>query len=312
MLRLTSAAVCLAALLTPSLALAGTAEEEARKAFEEGLAEEQKGLPTACAKFRRSLELTRELGPLVKSKECDVREGKILAAIAKLDEAIPRWPEADAELAALKTERGALEARVARLSLSLRPGAPEGVTARVDAKLIALPSSDLRLDPGDHELLVEVPGRALERVVVTLKDGERREVSLPPPSSAASRAGSGSGGVRALGIAGLVIGGVGIAGLIGGAVTGGMILDKQSAFEACRDGGTPAGCDVLALKQSGEELLPVNGALLIGGAALAVVGGTLLIVDLVTAPASEPQQPAAQLGLELGGGGGRVVLDVLF
>ena len=83
---------------------AGTAEEEARKSFEQGLALEATQPAEACKSFRKSLEFTRELGPLTKVKECDVREGRLLEGREKLRELTTRLPAEDPELPALKAE----------------------------------------------------------------------------------------------------------------------------------------------------------------------------------------------------------------
>jgi hypothetical protein len=299
----------LALALCARVAQAGSAEDEARRAFQEGLTEEQNGRASACGKFRKSLELIREIGPLKKVKECDVRENKLLFAREKLRELVSRWPQQDAELEALKAELSSVEGRIAHLELALRPGAPAGVVARVDAKAVPVPSSDVELDPGEHEVLVDVPGQPMSRSMVTLGDGERKRLEVPaeqkpaPPAAGPSRV-QPSGGLSGLGIAGLVIGGVGVAGLIGGAVTGGMVLSKQGEFEDCRDRGAPAGCDAQAIGDSGDTLLAVNGALFIAGGVVAALGTTLFIIDVV-APSSEP---AASARVRVGPAGADLVL----
>lgn len=289
-----------ASLLVALDARAQTAEAEARKAFEAGMATEASDPRAACVHFRRALELTRELGPLKKAKECDAREGKLLDALAKLDELVRRWPQPDATLESLKAEGPALRGRLAHLQLTLEPGAPAGVAARVDGAAVSLPASDLPLDPGAHELLVEVPGRPLQRVALDLAESERRAVRVPSTDAAPPRAAESGGGLGALGVSGLIIGGVGVGGLIGGAITGGLVLSKQSEFEECRDQGTPAGCDVLALKDSGDQLLTANAALFIAGGALAAVGATLFIVDVAT---SSDATAAKSVGLRVRGSG---------
>jgi hypothetical protein len=278
-----------------TMAWAGSAEEEARKAFEQGLALEATQPLEACKSFRKSLEFTRELGPLTKVKECDVREGRLVEGRDKLRELTGRLPPEDPDLSALKTELGQVEARIARIEIALRPGVTVAVRVTLDAKPVTLPST-VEVDPGAHELVVETEGKPVERSALTLGDGEAKKLEVPseaalreaPPVSVTPA----EEGLTGLGIAGLVIGSVGVAGLIGAAITGGMVLSKQSEFEQCRDADAPALCEEV-LKEEGDTLLVANGALFIAGGALAAVGATLFIIDLASGPSEEPAPRAA-------------------
>ena len=285
LLKLGLAAVLLTSLVT--LPAHATPEEEGRKLFEEGLAQEARGA-AACENFRKALELIRELGPLSKVKECDVRENKLLGARTKLRELIGRWPEQDAELEGLKQELSAIESRIPRLTLTAKADAPQGMKVRVDGSPVTLPTNDLELDPGEHEVLVDAEGRPLTRIPITLTSGEKQSLELTP--QAAPQVVVAEDKPSTLGIVGIVIGGVGVAGVIGGAITGGLVLDKQAeydAYEAC-----PEEC--VTLKEEGETLILVNGVLFIAGAATAVLGGTLLIIDL--AGSESTSSAALQLG----------------
>lgn len=282
------------ALSASGVAWAGSAEEEARKSFEEGLALESSRPEEACKSFRKSLDLTRELGPLAKVKECDVREGLLLGARAKLRELTERLPPEDPELPLLKEELLKIEARIARIEIALNPKVTAAVRVTLDAKPVSLPST-VELDPGAHELVVETEGKPVERSTLTLGDGEAKKIRVPsgaalqvPTVAPAPRS-----GLTGLGITGIVVGSVGVAGLLGGAITGGMVLSKESEFEKCRDAGEPAGCDPVLLKESGDGLLSANAALFIGGGALAAVGATLFIIDVASAPSDEPGPRAA-------------------
>jgi hypothetical protein len=262
---------------------AGPAEDAARTTFEEGLAEESRGSAAACEKFRKALELIREVGPLKKVKECDARENKLRAARDKLRELVDRWPVQDAELEGFKTELAAIEDRIPRLTLTAKADAPAGMKVRVDAIVVPLPANELELDPGEHEVLAEADGLPLSRTPVTLAPGERKTLELtmarptqPPPTVAPTE----SGGLGALGVAGIAIGSVGVAGLIGGAITGGLVLATQSDYEACT-----VGCG--DLQDRGNTLNLVNAVFFVAGAATAVLGGTLLVIDLTRSPTTD-------------------------
>lgn len=263
---------------------AGPAEDAARKTFEEGLAEESRGSAAACEKFRKALELIREVGPLKKVKECDVRENKLRAARDKLRELVDRWPVQDAELEGFKTELAAIEGRIPRLTLTAKADAPAGMKVRVDAIAVPLPANELELDPGEHEVLAEADGLPLSRTPVTLAPGERKTLELtmarptqPPPTVAPTE----SGGLGALGVAGIAIGSVGVAGLIGGAITGGLVLDARSEYENC----DPDTCE--EIQDRGNTLNLVNAVFFVAGAATAVLGGTLLVIDLTRSPTTD-------------------------
>lgn len=253
-------------------------EEDARQAFQKGVEAESAGdRAGACAAFRRSLSLLRELGPLRKSTDCDVREGKLLSARAAFDELIRRWPRAGAEVDGLKAERAAVDARIARLTLELREGAV--ATARVDGVAVALPSTT-ELDPGSYEVVVEEPGKAATRIPVSLEEGRARTMIVPdaPTTEAGSNGPSGLliGGIVGLGVGGLA--------LVGAGITGGLVLAKDSDHEACL---ADAGPDCVVLADEGETLLTANTALWIVGLVGAGVGATLLIVEAATGPSVE-------------------------
>jgi hypothetical protein len=288
--------LCCLALAHSHVAAAGTAEEEARKNFVEGLALEATQPAEACKAFRKALEFTRELGPLTKVKECDVRDGRLLEAREKLTELTARLPPEDPELPALQAELVSIEARIARVEITLRPKVTAVVRVMLDGASVAVPST-VAVNPGSHELVVETEGRPVERTTLTLGDGEATQLLIP--SEAALRPLPGptlpppEEGLTALGFVGIAVGSVGVAGLIGGAVTGGILLSDESEFTRCRDDGEPAGCDAEALAQSAESLLTVNGALFIAGGALAAIGATLVVVDLAMGPSDEPPPRAA-------------------
>ncbi len=220
------------ALSTSHVVWAGSAEDEARRSFEEGLALESTQPDEACKSFRKSLDLTRELGPLAKVKECDLRQGKILEAREKLRELTGRLRPDDPDLAALTQELSEVEARVARIEIALPPEVTVSVRVTLDTTPVTVPST-VEVNPGAHELVVETEGKPVERSTITLGDGEARKVQVP--SEASLRASAPmippEGNLTGLGIAGVVVGSVGVAGLIGGAITGGMLLSSQSEFE---------------------------------------------------------------------------------
>jgi hypothetical protein len=162
----------------------------------------------------------------------------------------------------------------------------------VDGNAVTLPVTDLEVDPGTHEILVESDDRRVSRSHVTMDAGERRTVDVgetrsAPPADAAGR----GGGLSGLGVAGLIVGGIGVGGFVGAAVTGVMALDKRDELDAC-DAARRTDCAGIA--DAGNTLLIVNGVLWGVGIAGVGAGGTLLIVDLVADDGAE--QITARVG----------------
>lgn len=280
-----------------------TPEEAARKLFDEGLAAEGAGdKARACEKFRASLQMQRELGPLEKVKDCDAKEGKILSAKLNLNELILRWPTPGPELDAMRKEVGRLDTRLGRLTFTVRKGAAAGIRLRLDGAEVPLPSTSLEVDPGKHEMLVDGPGGILEKTELVVGEGERKmvevprakaeepikKVELPPPPPPAT-------GLGGLGIGGLVIGGVGVLGFVGAGVTGGLVLSKKSDFDSCVE--TP-GCSARgALADEGDTLLIANAVTWAVGIAGVGLGATLLIVDLASSPSGARVEASLGPGL---------------
>ncbi len=300
----------LALVCGPSVASAQTSTEDgARRLFDQGVAREQEGKHgEACKSFRESLALVRELGPLMKVKSCDAREGKVLSARAHLKELIQRWPDQGAELSGLKIELAAIDKRVARIRVELSPGAAAPTRVEIDGRALTLPAADVELDPGTHELLIEQPNRPVQRQTVTLADGEARTLAVgavelaaqTPPAPPARRVEESSGGLGGLGIGGIIAGGVGVLGFVGAGVTGGMVLAKESEFEDC---SSSTSCTEIA--DQGNTLLVANGVLWGLGIAGVGLGATLLIVDLATDEGSGTK-------LEASFGPGRAAIAVEF
>ncbi len=291
--------VALACMATATTALAQpSAEASARAAFDRGLAAETAGRnEEACTHFRESLSLQRELGPLLKVKGCDVREGKLVAARRGLRELIGRWVEPGQDLEALKAELTRVEARIAHVTVRLGTASIERV--EIDGVRVTVPTEDLELDPGPHELVVEVVGQPVQRSRLELGDGERRTLTVGEEKAAPKvvapptlRPRPRDGGIGTLGVVGIVGLGLGGLGLVGAAVTGGLVLQQRSDFEAggCADSDTQS-CKDIASK--GESLLLANGISWGVGLGAAALGTTLIIIDIATRKPSAPSVKAA-------------------
>lgn len=304
------------ALLAALLGAAVTAErgavaaegEEAQRLFNEGRDALKRGdQGEACGKFRSSLALARVANTLFNVAQCDEREGKLARALEGWREGVLLLGSEDERLTVAKERLGALEARVPRVTLIVAPELPGGARVVVDGAAVEIPAKGaaLPLDPGEHTIAVEAPGRAAERSTVTLVERDRKEISLragallspaasssaplaPPPPTASSPRRTG----------GFIAGAVGLAGLAGFAVTGGLLLERDGRIkEACPNKlCSPEG---RALIQGNPPLLIVNAASLGVGVAGLALGAVLLLSG-----GSDKKVGAALTPVALPGGGG--------
>ena len=280
----------------PSTALP-TVNDEARDAFDGALAAEAAGaIAEACVSFRRSLALVRELGPLRKVASCDAREGKLLSAQTLLAELLRRLPEGDPDRGLLIAQLDAVTKRIAHLELRLLPGAPAGMAVRVDGVPVTLPVADMALDPGQHQLVIDLPGKPPELIPLELAEGAMRSVNLPTPQdqravpvpSQPSRS-----DLRPLWVSGWVAGSVGLAGFVVAGVTGAKLIGDEADFDECV--ATP-GCDSQAVADSAGGLLSLNAIAWGIGAVGVSVGATLLIVDAAQGDAGSDVKVEASVG----------------
>jgi len=167
------------------------------------------------------------------------------AAFEKLPEDEQRAEGDHEELASKR--RTELEKRIPKVLLRVPREAPETtrVVRRSSEGGPAIPVAigiPLPIDPGEHVLVTQVPGRPEAFTKFTLKDGENKtvEVSIPPPSADGDPTRKpkpiqpvptltppldpGISGRRA---AAYTVGGIGIAGLIGGIATGAITFAQK-------------------------------------------------------------------------------------
>ena len=158
-----------------------------------------------------------------------------------------------------------LEPEIAKLIVVL-PDGLRGAPVKLDGRLLAAEEVGraIAVEPGSVMLVAEPEGQATIERRVELSRGSSTTVVLEPKSDA-STGGVGpaprpdtrppnppgpapaesGGGVR---IAGFVVGGLGLAGLATFAVTGAMVLDKQSTLDEACGGPCPddSQADVIA------------------------------------------------------------------
>jgi len=262
-------------------------QDEARVKGEQGIAlfNESKW-DEAFASFEEADRLYHAPTLVLFMAHCRRNQGKLLEAEALYErvanEELPAKAPAQFKQAqeTARSELSGLKTRIGSLELHLEGPGADKATVNLDGAAISVDAlaSGKRLNPGDHEIVVESEGAKPEKKAVHLGEGEVRKLSITlhaPPSSPPLRttepAPKGSLAPAAIAFA---TGGVGI-GL--GTVTGIMAMSKISDIELrCRpDGHCPATDQPEADKAQTLITLSTIG-FVAGGVALAT--GTVLAI----------------------------------
>lgn len=297
----------LALLLFATPCLAGDAGAEAL--FRAGREAAASGdYATACSRFAESHRLEPAAGTVFNLADCHEKRGQVASAWTRYREAKERLPAGD-ERAAFAAERiAALEPRLPKLLIELAPSASSATVKRDGVELgaaslgIAVP-----VDPGAHELVVQMSGRADHSVSIHVAEAESKRVVLEAgpalaaqPSANHNATSSASGSSTAT--AGFVIGGIGVAGIATSLVLGAMVLDRKSTVDReCN--GNVCSAEGVDAANSGKTLSTVSTIAFAAGAVGVGVGLYLVL-------SSKPSPQSARIefvsrpgltGLALGG-----------
>ena len=291
----------LVALLGPARALAAPPQTDPRAAdslYQRGKAALAAGdLETACARFAESQRLDPAPGTLLNLGECETQQGKVASALAHIEEARRLLPPADFRVPFAEEKIAALAQRVPLVTLVLVTPTGGVSIERDGVSVTGSLGKALPMDPGARELVVRAPGHADARVVITLKERERRTVELscgpllpeptvrrtsvdrPASRSVAGPSPSDRGNVQRA--AGLASGAIGVGGLAIGTVLG--ILAKvtdDAALSHCPNG--PSGCTPQGVSggQSAQNQASLSDVAFIAGGLL-LAGGAVVYL---TAP----------------------------
>ncbi|WP_437631794.1 hypothetical protein [Sorangium sp. So ce854] len=277
-------AVALLAAAFPSSASAQGAGdvESARALFVQGAKLARQGRwEAARALYARSLEL--KPAPLTHyslgvAQKALGRHADALASFrAFLAE--PPTPATSPYVGPAREAVAALEGRVGRATIAVRPGNVDGLTLVVDGEpMRGSPGRAIELDPGAHEVVASAPGFRSTAARFTVAAGGSVEVpiALAPSATAAARApGVGGGGLPPVadpstassrGALPIVVMGVGGAFFAGGAILGLSGLQQASAARSSADASAARAKGIV-----GDVL---------GGVGLATVGvGLYLLLD---------------------------------
>jgi hypothetical protein len=270
--------------------------DQARDAMKRG------DLAQACPKFAESHRLDPQPGTLANLAVCEEKRGAVASAWTHAREVIDQLGPGDDRVPALKALVGRAAKRLPRLTIRLAAGAPKGARVRRDDVELGDASlgESLPVDPGDHTIVVVAPGRKDTSTVVTLVEGKMAQVEVSAGDEL-----TGAGVPTAMPVAekerpvgpaepastsgrktlGYSVGGVGLVGVGVAAVTGFVLLGKQSNVKAADCDKTSGVCrgpnasEGTAAASSGQSLLPVYyGSLAVGVVGLAI-GAYFIFTD---------------------------------
>jgi tetratricopeptide (TPR) repeat protein len=286
----------------------GQGKAAAEALFREGRALLEQGeLEQACAKLDQSLRLDRSPGTLLNLADCHARQGRTATAWAEFLEAARLAQDTGWQAGSSEAKRRAetLEPSLSRLTVQIGESV-DGLVISLDGTSLeqAALGSGLPIDPGEHALSAEAPGRkrwsARVRIV---SQGVEMEVVVPAlevGEGAMSGSDAGEGDTLAAaetdGASGepspsgsvlpYVIGGVGIAAIAAGSVFG--LLAKgnyEDAEKACPD---RTGCSKGEIDMRDDAELQANLANVGFGVGIVALG--VAVVLLVTGDDSGPSE----------------------
>jgi hypothetical protein len=145
-------------------------------------AAQAKNWDLACAKFKESHALEPAPGTLLNLADCEENRGHLLAALGYFQSVGPLFRAGDARIEYAKQRSAAVERRIPTLKLRIDPAAPAGTTVERDGSPVdaAMFGVSVRVDTGEHVLIVHAPGRVDARTMLRLSEFEAREVMLAP------------------------------------------------------------------------------------------------------------------------------------
>ena len=280
--------------------------EQGRKLLSDGK------VAQACPKFAESYRLDPALGSLLNLANCHQLEGKTATAWGEFREAEQQARRAkDAKRQKYAASKaGALEPSLPKLIVTVVDPAPNIAVTRDGVALgEASLNTALPVDPGEHVIAAEAPGRERWETRIEAAAGQRSSVVVPalemaeapeapaPPEPAAAPAPAPTAPKRAVPdastgsgarTAGLVIGGLGLASVAVGAVFAGLFFDARSA---CNEDLECRGQDDHPRRDAMNSRGTISGVTLGAGAAGLIVGG-ILFFTAPSAPDADPEPVA--------------------
>jgi hypothetical protein len=278
----------------------------------------------ACERFADSQRLDPKVGTLLNLADCQAHQALLGRALRTYEEAVHLATEThDDRLNYALERRAKLAPMVPSVTLRVQSGLPEGTEVKLDGVLqdSAAIGTAIPVDPGRHLISVQIPNQPPRNSEVILGAGENKEVviqtghvgfetySLIPDRAGAGTASAATGPVqpapqqpgRTLAY---VAGGIGAAGIVVAAVTGLMLVSKNSTINGNCDSSGSCQQQGWNAVEDARVLLKVNTASWIVGAVGLGTGTVLWFTTAApdrSSAAPPAQSPATQVAVHLGG-----------
>ena len=259
-----SALIVLALAAIPASAQA----QDAGALYKKGVAAMAAGkLTQACPMLEKSYEKEARLPTLFALAECENKQTKASSAlehykayVERVGLASPADQQAESERRKTATAQiEALEKTLPELTFVMPTNAPDGTIVKLDGRVAPF-LSNVRVQPGEHTVILEVPDIGKVETKVTVATGDKKNVQLtlpgkageptaatapPPPEPSKQDAAPPPPPVKEAPpppakpvnhTGAFIVGGIGVAGLAVGGVFGVMALGKSKTVEAhCLD-----------------------------------------------------------------------------
>ena len=322
--------VIIAGMLTLSAPAQAGDTAAADALFKEALALVDQGNWTeACPKFQASFDFDPSVSTLINLGRCREREGKLASALglfadaAKLNRDARDNGRKDQLAAYIDKLTEPLAPRVPRVTITVSGPPPAELSLVRDGA--PMPASalgqSLPFDPGDHVIVGRAPGYLEKSTAFTVKEGERREITITleksnapdigaPPIPDANARSSGAGApAESRGMGGQSIAGITLIAIGGGGLVAGGVLAGLAGAKA---GEVPEGCEQVGYtcpndadrdtandaSSSGQTFLTGSIVGFAAGAALVATGAIVFATD-----SNERVALLPWIGRDVAGGG---------
>lgn len=238
---------------------------------------------TACPSFQESYRLDPAVGALFNLAECERQRGRVATAWVHFRAVVDRLPTDDDRLTIAQRSVLELEPLVPRLTLRVRQ---HPLRISLDATVLGTSSFNVPLpvDPGSHAIEVAFVGNEVQRLSVSLLEGQKRELPLEPRRAERKvpipRTTSGWSRVQT----GYVVGAAGGAFLVAGGVVGGLVLADHKTVTSHCDASKSCDEEGADAARRGRALAPWSTAGLLMGIAGLSTGAYLVWSGSSTSP----------------------------
>ncbi len=249
---------------------------------------DQKKYAEACPKLAESARLDPASGTLLALGLCHEGQGKTASAWGDFSEAASvarRDNRPDREKAALQRV-ASLEPKLSRLTLDVASSvaSTRGLEVRQDEVVVGSAAwKDQPVDPGEHALEVNAPGKKPFKTTFTIGASEKKTVAVPAledePTGGMGQTTAEKPASSGMRTAGFVVGGIGIASLAAGGIFGTLAIVKNNDGKSVCPTKTCSNAAGVDANHAAEAFADVSTVLVIAGAVLTAAGVVLVIVS---------------------------------